>query len=346
MLATTLNLTWPLWGERETPPLLPLVPLPAFDDYGAVLIATAACFIFWPRTGLAAHVLVGLIAMIADQTRMQPQIFSFWLLMSATLPGDVPPLLGRSHLASLWFFSGFHKLLSPGYYRDVSSFLWSGLFPPAAVAALPDLSQALAASLAVVELLLGVAVFVPRWRRAAAVVAAMLHLGVLWILYRQQWNTSVWPWNWALAVAGPALIASWKRSVGEERRACGRVGFAACVALFFSPLLFYIGSLDPYLCHCLYSSNVPVATMYPAQLGGTPYQMNGLEGPYWRNLNVPQPPTHRNFELYFRAVAKPGDRMIVVDPRAWAAWAGCDRYEWRRTDTGIDRRPVEPTVLK
>ena len=106
--------------------------------------------------------------------------------------------------------------------------------------------------------------------------------------------------------------------------------------------MFYVGLLDPYLSHCLYSSNVPVATMYPAQVGSVPYPMNSQEGPYWRYLNVPQPPTHRNFELYFRAVAKPGDKMIVNDERAWAEWAGCNRYEWRRTDAGIDRAPIAP----
>lgn len=113
MIGATLQLTWPLWSERSTPPWLPLAPWPAFAHFGTMLAATAAATIFWPRAGFAAHVLVGLAAMTADQTRMQPQMFSFWLLMLGTLPFPVPQFLARCHLASLWFFSGFHKLLSP-----------------------------------------------------------------------------------------------------------------------------------------------------------------------------------------------------------------------------------------
>lgn len=343
MFAYTIKLTWPIWAERETPPLLPLVPMPAFEHFGILLVATALCFIVWPRAGLAANVLVGLAAMTADQTRMQPQIFSFWLLMLGTVPTATSQFLARNHLASLWFFSGFHKLLSPGYFSGVAPFLWSGLFSPAIRAAIPDYSQALAGGLAVVELVVGLAVFVPRLRKACAVIAVVLHLGVLWILHgNNDWNTSVWPWNLALAVAGPTFIATWRGTLRDDYRACGKPGFAMGVALFFSPLLFYVGKLDAYLSHCLYSANVPIATMVPAQVGTMPYQMNSQEGPYWDKLNAPQPPTHRNFELYFRAVAKPGDAMVVQDDRWWAEWADCHRYAWRRTDSSIERMPLPP----
>jgi uncharacterized membrane protein YphA (DoxX/SURF4 family) len=346
-MIATLWLTWPLWTVRESPPLLPLAPLPAFDHYGTLMIVTAATFIIWPRAGLAAHVLVSLAAMTADQTRMQPEIFSLWLLMLGTWPNSAAQLLGRCHLASLWFFSGLHKLLSPGYFSDVAPFLWNGLFSPETQAKLPDLAKPAAAGLAIVEMLLGVVVFVPRLRRAAAVVAVLMHCGVVWILHRHNnWNTAVWPWNFALAVVGATLIAIWPRSLRDEYRVVGRYRFTAALVLFLSPALFYVGMLDAYLCHCLYSANVPTATMYPAQIGAAPYQMNASELPYWKKLNVPQPPTHRNFELYFRAVAKPGDRMLVEDPRAWARWAGYDRYLWRRSETTIDRLRLPPSSVE
>jgi uncharacterized membrane protein YphA (DoxX/SURF4 family) len=340
-LAATLQQTWPLWGPRSEPPLLPLVPWPESIPFGVLMIATATTFVVWPRAGLAAHVLVGLAAMTADQTRMQPQIFSLWLMMLGTVPTPTAQFVGRCHLASLWCFSGLHKLLSPGYYRDVAPFLWSGLFSAEMRASLPNGAVPTAAALAVVEMLLGLAVFVPRWRRTLAVVVVVLHVGILWILHRHNnWNTSVWPWNAALASVGAALIATWRRSLVDELRTCGRAGFAMGAALFFSPLLFYVGLLDPYLCHCLYSSNVPTAVMQPAAVGAKPYQMNALEGPYWQNVNAPQPPAHRIFEQYFRAVARSGDVMVVEDPRLWAVWTGYDRYAWRHLGTKIDRMPL------
>ena len=338
MIGATLQLTWPLWSERSTPPWLPLAPWPAFAHFGTMLAATAAATIFWPRAGFAAHVLVGLAAMTADQTRMQPQMFSFWLLMLGTLPFPVPQFLARCHLASLWVFSGFHKLLSPGYFDDVAPFLWQGIFPPASWPNMPDYSATVAATMACVEIALGIAICFPRCRRAAAVVVVLLHCGVVWLLQRHgNWNTSVWPWNLALAVVGATLVVTWKSTIPQERQKCGLPGFVAGVLLFFSPLLYYVGLLDAYLSHCLYSANVPTAVMIPSSAGQTTYRMNGIEGPYWTNVNAPQPPAHRIFEQYFREVARPGDRMIVEDPRIWAIWTGWDHYLWQHTGTTYER---------
>jgi len=342
-LIATLQQTWPLWSVRETPPLLSLVGATSFAGFGWLMACTAATFIVRPRVGLALHVAVSVAAMLVDQTRMQPQLFSFWLLMLGTLASPTAQFVSRCHLASLWTFSGIHKLLSAGYFRDVAPFLWTGIFSAEERAAMPDYSCAVAAALAIVEIVMGLVAFVPRWRRATVAAAVVVHVGVIWLLHRHgNWNTSVWPWNAALALVGGALIATWQGSLRDELRRCGTWGFAAALLLFFSPLLFYVGLLDAYLSHCLYSANVPVATMIPAAPSEPAYQMNSIEGPYWKNLNVPQPPAHRNFESYFRAVAKPGDRMLVEDRRAWAAWSRWDRYLWRHTGTTIDRVNLPP----
>jgi uncharacterized membrane protein YphA (DoxX/SURF4 family) len=345
MLVATLWLTWPLWGERAEPPKLPLIEWPPFGQWGTLMIATAATCIAWPRAGLAAHVLVSLAAMTDDQTRMQPQLLSFWFLLLGTLPQAPAQLVGRAHLASLWFFSGLHKLLSRGYYDDVAPFMWQGVFPAADWPHVPNYSFAFGLLTALAETAIGIAVLFPRLRRPAAVAAALLHLGIVCILYRLQWNTSVWPWNLGLAVVAPALLLTWKRSVAEERHACGLPAFVVAAGLFLSPLLYYAGLLDAYLSYCLYSANVPTAVFDPAMPGAPTYTINDYPvGPYWKNLNVPQPPTHRNFELYFRRTAKPGDAMLVEDPRASAVWFGNDRYVWRYAPTGIERVLAPPAA--
>lgn len=338
MYAATLKLTWPLWGERVTPPLLPLVELPAFHYYGIVLLVTAACIPFWPRAALAANVLAGITAMVADQTRMQPEIFSFWLLLLGTLPHPACKWIGRSYLASLWFFSGFHKLISPGYYHGVAPFLWEGILPSREWPSLAYLAVPTAVLMAVVEMSLGIAVCFPRLRRVAAIVIVALHCSAVLILHRlDDWNTAVYPWNLALAVVGASLIYTWRSTPADERRICGTPIFAAGVALFCSPLLFYVGLLDPYLSHCLYSANVPSAVMIPADADSRSYEMNGTDGPYWANVNVPQPPAHRIFEEFFHRTAKPGDRLDVSDSRLWAIWTGWDRYRWQHTGVTFER---------
>lgn len=338
MYEATLWLTWPLWGERTAPPLLPLVAWPTFAHFGVILAVTAACIVVWPRAGLAANVLAGLAAMTADQTRMQPELFSFWMLLLGTLPYPICQFLGRCYLASLWFFSGFHKLISPGYYRDVAPFLWEGILPTREWPNCAHLAGPAAVLMALVELLLGVAVWFPRLRRYAAVVIVLLHCSAVLVLHRlDNWNTAVYPWNLALAVVGAALIYGWRSSFIDERRTCGTAGFATGVALFFSPLLFYVGLLDAYLSHCLYSANVPSAVMVSAAGGSAFYHVNGQEGPYWSNVNVPQPPAHRVFEEYFRRTAQPGDRLEVTDSRLWATWTGWDRYRWQHTGLTFER---------
>lgn len=342
MYAATLWVTHRLWIERAEPPLLPWIELPAFSGYGELLFATACLFVVWPRFGLVANVVVGLVAMTADQTRMQPQIFSFWLLMLGTWRAPSAQLLGRTHLASLWFFSGLHKLLSPEYFTVVGPWMWQGLFPSENWPDVPNYSRQFATLIATTELLLGLFIW---WRRARPVVAgiaASLHIGIVGMLYSMNgWNTSVWGWNLALAAAAIVLVGGWRTPLVEQLRTCGPAASLAALFMFVSPVLFYVGTLDAYLSHCLYSANVPTAQFVPGpETHAASYQLQGIEGPYWKNLNVPQPPTHRNFELYFRRVARKGDKLLVSDSRVWALRSGWGRYAWEFGESGIQRIPL------
>lgn len=342
MYTATLWVTHRLWSERAEPPLLPLIELPSFNGYGELLFATACMFIVWPRFGLLANVVVGLVAMAADQTRMQPQIFSFWMLMLGTWRAPSAQLLSRTHLASLWFFSGFHKLLSPEYYTAVGPWMWQGLFPPEHWPDVPDYSRQFATLIAATELSLGVLIWWPRARPFVAGVAASLHIGIVGMLYSMNgWNTSVWGWNLALAASAIVIVGGWRTPFVEQIRSCGLVASIGALLLFVSPALYYVGALDAYLSHCLYSANVPTAQFVPApETHALPYQLHWVDGPYWKNLNVPQPPTHRNFELYFRRVARKGDKLIVTDNRAWAVRSGWGRYAWEFNASGIQRIPL------
>jgi hypothetical protein len=118
--ALTIALTWPLWQARASPPLPPLLPLlpiwsmpsvhggiPQFSC-GFALLATLALVLWRPRAGIAAHLAVLALAIVMDETRLQPQVLSLALLMLATLPGSGARFVGLAHLVALWLWSGVH----------------------------------------------------------------------------------------------------------------------------------------------------------------------------------------------------------------------------------------------
>jgi uncharacterized membrane protein YphA (DoxX/SURF4 family) len=341
MFGATLWVTRHLWEVHDDPPMLSLVELPRFQYFGYLMFAGYAAAVVWPRAGLAASVAFGALAMVADQTRMQPTIFSFWLLLLATWPRNWGPWLIRCYLVSLWFFSGFHKLLSDAYLADGGAGTWmfGGIFPPADWPRMHEWRETGAVVLAASELGLSISALIPRLRKVAAVWAVLLHVGIVITLHRLgNWNTAVWPWNFALVVVAPWLLFTWKESPAADFRAVGRRWVAAGAALALAPSLYYVGLLDAYLSHCLYSSNVPFATFYGE--GGIVFRTNDPENSAMQELNVPFPPAHRNFELYFRRRAQPGDMMIVYDLRPCARRGGYQHYYWTLENDRVVRKDM------
>ncbi|HEY5312401.1 MAG TPA: hypothetical protein VIK18_07765 [Pirellulales bacterium] len=313
--AATVCITWPLWQVREAPPLLPAVNLPQVDT-GWLLLGSLAVVLIAPRVGVALHAAVLLGAIALDQTRLQPELISMCFLLLATLPAAGAKLLGRMHLAALWFFSGFHKIISPHYYGVFAGWLWSQVAPGSSATG----GVWVAGVVAVVEMLLGVMVLVPRTRRLAGWVALVLHLGVLASLVYVDWNVAIWPWNIALALAGLALVRPWRESLAADFARVGVLCRVAAVLLLVSPWGYYLGIVDAYLAHCLYSSNLPMARWHGRELVGFTIP----------TLHVPLPPTYRTYKAYFHAVAKPGDEMVIDDPRWCARFFGYAHQEVRQ----------------
>ncbi len=314
--AATIVITWRLWTVRVDPPLLPAVDSPQFSP-AIWLLGTLALTLALPGLGVALHFGLLVVAMLLDQTRMQPEVISLGLLLvgtlssstslqnSSTVPRKDARLIGRMHLIALWFFAGFHKLLSPDYYTGVVPWM-SGSSSPNHLITL----QVIGGLMALAEMSLGVMAVVPRLRRACAIAACVFHLLVTAWLAGRHWNPAVWPWNVALAAAGPALIWPWRTSLVHDLRAAQWPARVAATALLVTPVGYYFGLIDPYLAHCLYARNVPKAQLLTT--GGQ------QEIDTWSALRVPLPPAHRIFEQYFQATALPSERLVIDDPR-WSA---------------------------
>lgn len=304
--AATITVSWPLWQARSTPPLLPIVPLPF--DFGTALLLTLALAAVRPRAGTLAHGTVLAAAILADQTREQPQVLSLFLLLVAALPARGAQALGTFHLAALWAWAGIGKLASPRYRAQTAGFLLArGAGEDVAPAAV-----ALAIAVATAELVLGVLALAPRTRRVAGWSGCVAHLVILAFLspLGRDWNPGVWAWNAALAVAAPLLLCT--GPAGGSRTWLARAAATAFVGL---PIGFHLGVVDAPLAFQVYTDNTCHAVLLPAQ--GEAAMVGELP-----ELRAHLPRVPRVFRVWFARTGCPGDRMILVDDRPLAGLFG------------------------
>ena len=314
--SATILTTWPLWNVRTSPPMLPVWNGPSVS-FGLLLLASLAVILFRPRLGIILHAALLLVAMSLDQMRLQPEFISQAILLWGTLPSRTARTICRAHLIALWFFAGLHKLLSPGFYTGDAHWLVTSFFSDVS----PTLTAFVGLVIAGSEITLAVMALLPTMRKNAVRLAYALHLGILCILmFGLHWDEAVWPWNLALAVAGQVMIGSWKGKLKLDFRRLKFVARAAVAFILIGPLAYYPGLLDTYLCHVLYSNHAPNAWIQHAD-DETSYIDTRPQ------LKVPDPQIHRLYEAHFQAVAQPGDRLEIFDPRLW--------YRWRRIDQRV-----------
>jgi hypothetical protein len=295
----TVAITWPLWQARVDPPNLPLWNLPGID-FGWLMLVSLLAVMVYPRWGLVAHAAVLLAACLFDQMRTQPQLLALLVLMA----GCVSPAGARAcrwFLATLWFWAGLHKALSPDWFGQNSWQVATWLGLDAA-----GWHMTLAVAVAAGELVLGIAAC---WRpRVAAGLCVAVHVGIALLLSPAlgNWNVSVLPWNLATAVVGAWLL--WHAEPGLPQLLWER---CVAAALLILPAGFYLGWVDHGVASVLYSDNLPRAAM--TTRAGTEEILG------WGELHVPFPNERRLLRMRFERSAEPGDKLHVADPRPWLA---------------------------
>jgi hypothetical protein len=361
MQALAIGLTWHVWQVRTSEgdaPNLPLIDAVWFDrmqfGFGWPLLVSLMVAVAYPRWGVALHCGLLVLAIIFDQLRIQPEFVSVAILLVGTLAGVGPNRLARSHLIALWFWAGLHKVLSGGYLFDTGPRMWIDT-----IGEMPrGLSIGLAVAAALFELGLGVLALFPRAKRLVPWMAALLHLGILTSLVVQRWNPAVWPWNVAVIAAAMVLFgAAEEQNIrgqktadrGQQTGTSGRAAWPWKVAgavMLLQPGLYYLGMSDAYLSWCVYSSNTPAATLYsagtdshldeairsgktlePEELGEILDQAAGedLAFKHYASIDAPFAPAMRLYEQYLRRVGRPGEMLVIDDPRPVAAWRGRGR---------------------
>jgi hypothetical protein len=143
-----------------------------------------------------------------------------------------------------------------------------------------------------------------------------MHLGITaW--HCHSYTSSVLSWNIALAFAGLALIAPWRESPIASLYQCRIPTRILAISFFIIPATYYLNWVSGYLAHCVYVPNTPYADLHRADeenlfLPWLPYQV----------LNFPLPPGQSISERYFEKIKRPGDSLMIYDPRPWAHLMG------------------------
>ena len=297
--------TWKLWLHRSdgVPNLSAVNALGTFS-LAPLLIITCALMIAVPRVGTVVHALLLVMAILGDQVRMQPEFLSLSLLALTAAWGSQQ--LSRAHLGTLWFWAGCNKALSLGWASGGAGFIAGSLHQSSH-------RVAVAWCVPVLEIAVGLSTLTRRLRMVSGVGGAALHVGIFATLspYFASFNSAVWPWNVAFAVAAPLvfLTGPFTNSQTLARPLRHRWGTALVVGvLVVSPVGFYLGVSDAYLSHNLYSSNTAVAQRCRADVC-SPFQPDGFV-----DLNVPVPPELRLFRSWFRSTCTPGETFTLVRP--------------------------------
>ncbi len=296
--------TWQLWEVRTVPPDLPLWGWLPQIDFGPLLLATLVLVLVRPRVGLPVHVAVLAAALATDQLRLQPEFVSLAILLVATGPWRLAPTLGRAHLASLWLWAGFAKATSTGFARGVPDTVAENL-------GLPWSHGLLVWGIPLFEMSLGVAAILPVTRRWAGAVGFGFHLAIPLVL-EMGLDWAIMPWNLALAWASLHLLFLpdrpppgrpwWPQFSVDRARA------ALLVGLFAYPALVYVGALDLYLGHHVYSSDQQAAVVCEADGRCSTFgiDVNGAA------VGAAIPHERRILELWFRDQCHPGQVLKVA----------------------------------
>lgn len=250
--------------------------LPIERLLGAVLIASLAAVVFIRlRIFLDAALAAGALLIFFDQTRMQPWVYQYLLMLSVfalrspqTNESDsgANQTLGLLQIliAGLYVWSGVQKM-NYTFARETLPFLLApleNLFP-----AIESAFAFLGIAAAIFESLVGIGLLFRRTRNAAVIAAILTHVVILSLLMARNYNGIVWIWNAALIAA--VFIAFWRSDVsvwrafaesvsGGWRKRATKTMVAASVLL---PALSFFGWWDMYLSGALYSGGTETAVI-------------------------------------------------------------------------------------
>ena len=260
-----------LWFDRgRSFPRAPIIPILTFHQDVVISIALVVTLLLsaitaHPRRFLAASVLLTIVLVFLDQTRLQPWVYQYAIMLALlvfALPDSVnqKAVVAANQLvvATLYIWSGLQKL-SWTFVHEVAP----RLVELAGVHLSSRYLSTLAISIAICEALIGVGLLLKRTRRIAVVLACLMHSTILFTLIVSRLNTVVWPWNVAMVAIIVILFQRNDQAPLEHVRHWRRdyLPTAAMLICGLLPVLSFVGAWDLYLSGALYSGKSPVGVM-------------------------------------------------------------------------------------
>ena len=274
-----------LWIGPRSYPMAPVSSvMPAIEGAvaaglyaGLFLLATLAVALPRPAWCIAGFLAIVAAFCLADQTRCQPWVFQYSLLLGVLAlypragsgPDDHARVLDIARLivALTYVFSGLQKINLNFMEYD---FPWivtpiTSMLPSAG-----GLLRALGFTVPFIQVAFGIGLLTQRYRRVSLISAVFMHLFILAMFGPAglNWNNVVWPWTATMAAFDVLLFSnasnfSWREVV---RRRDPR--HLAAVTLFaLLPLLSFFNLWDSYLSSALYSGNLTEAQIYLSDAG-------------------------------------------------------------------------------
>ena len=234
----------------------------------------SAAFVRRPTIFLTAALAALAVLIFFDQTRLQPWIYQYFLLLVVLALGvrraenglAARRTLGLLQLvcAGLYFWSGVQKL-NFTFFEETLPFLLAPVQNAFPNVRLPIFLLGFAVAIA--EILIGCGLLVRKTRSTAVAAALVTHAVILGLLFANDYNRVVWIWNAALMVlvvvlfgrSGISIKQTFaRRHSGDWKTTAAKSVAAAAILL---PALSFVGWWDAYLSGALYSGNTKAAAL-------------------------------------------------------------------------------------
>lgn len=283
-LLASLLLTESAWSTSRIYPLSPIIPgitLPALFHTGLFIVVLCALLGSLANLRLRSKlVTLGLLSLLIlvllDITRLQPWVFHYsaiLLLFSILIPKryvTTPYLLDAARIVvgGIYFWSGVQKL-NIRFFTEIFPWFTEKLWTP-----FGDTGATIAITIGLfipfIEGLFAIGFFTKRFRAISLIGATSMIILVLACLgpWGQDWNSSVWPWNFGIYGMAVLLFLGLQTNLSEfvKRQRHNLIAWGAFFVFWLMPFGNTVGLVDHYLSWSLYSGRVPEATLVGNQL--------------------------------------------------------------------------------
>lgn len=323
-----LVITYKLWltGGRMFPhtPILPFLPqLPYPVDiilFGAVIvILLLIAYGYIARKLIAIFCILFAILMLFDQNRWQPWAYQyFWMMFVLAFVNwsDPNPIRQKNTINALrliicgiYLYSGLQKL-NPKFFDETYPWLLEPLQDVLSEGGEQFLLK-LGYAFPAIEIFMGIGLFFRKTRKAAIILAVIMHLLILLDMspLGHNYNHVIWPWNIAM-ILFVILLFNDTAPFGSYKHSLRYPQVLVILLLFWiMPFLSFFNLWDSYLSASLYSGNTSSGVIYISdkvkedlpqeiqQYVKGSHDQNQLAIKYWSmmELGVPGYPERRLF---------------------------------------------------